>query len=144
MHVIKSIANIRKLRDEGKISAKLAEHIEAKVERLKDILEPKQDINNFLLDKYGTIGLFESGDNDFSSIGVEEPIKDIIPEWIGKISIDDKNYYLIYLISNNDSVVQIYVPEKLVEKELLGWLSEQDISERKDGGLNDDKCGIPF
>ena len=144
MHVIKSIANIRKLRDEGKISAKLAEHIKAKVERLKDILEPKQDINNFLLDKYGTIGLFESGDNDFSSIGVEEPIKDIIPEWIGKISIDDKNYYLIYLISNNDSVVQIYVPEKLVEKELLGWLSEQDISERKDGGLNDDKCGIPF
>ena len=144
MHVIKSIANIRKLRDEGKISAKLAEHIKAKVERLKDILEPKQDINNFLLDKYGTIGLFESGDNDFSSIGVEEPIKDIIPEWIGKISIDDKNYYLIYLISNNDSVVQIYVPEKLVEKELLGWLSEQDISERKDGGLNDDKCSVPF
>ena len=144
MHVIKSIANIRKLRDEGKISAKLAEHIKAKVERLKDILEPKQDINNFLLDKYGTIGLFESGDNDFSSIGVEEPIKDIIPEWIGKISIDDKNYYLIYLISNNDSVVQIYVPEKLVEKELLEWLSEQDIYERKDGGLNDDKCGMPF
>ena len=144
MHVIKSIANIRKLRDEGKISAKLAEHIKAKVERLKDILEPKQDINNFLLDKYGTIGLFESGDNDFSSIGVEEPIKDIIPEWIGKISIDDENYYLIYLISNNDSVVQIYVPEKLVGKELLEWFSEQDIYERKDGGLNDDKCGIPF
>ena len=144
MHVIKSIANIRKLRDEGKISAKLAEHIKAKVERLKDILEPKQDINNFLLDKYGTIGLFESGDNDFSSIGVEEPIKDIIPEWIGKMSIDDENYYLIYLVSNNDSVVQIYVPEKLVEKELLEWLSEQDIYERKDGGLNDDKCGMPF
>ena len=55
-----------------------------------------------------------------------------------------QNYYLIYLISNNDSVVQIYVPEKLVGKELLEWFSEQDISERKDGGLNDDKCGIPF
>ena len=144
MRVIKCIANICKLRDEGTISAKLAEHIEAKVERLKDILEPKQDINNFLLDKYGTIGLFESGDKVFSGIGVEEPIKDIVPEWIGKISIEDENYYLIYLVSNNDSVVQIYVPEKLVEKELLEWLSEQDIYERKDGGLNDDKCGMPF
>ena len=144
MRVIKSIANIRKLRDEGTISAKLTEHIEAKVERLKDILEPNQDIDNFLLDKYGIIGLFDAGDKDFAGIGVEEPIKDIIPEWIGKISIDDENYYLIYLVSNNDSVVQIYVPEKLVEKELLEWLSEQDIYERKDGGLNDDKCGMPF
>ena len=144
MRVIKCIANIRKLKDEGNISAKLAEHIEAKVERLKDILEPSQDIDNFLLDKYVTIGLFEAGDKDFAGIGVEEPIKDIIPEWIGKISIDDENYYLIYLVSNNDSVVQIYVPEKLVEKELLEWLSEQDIYERKDGGLNDDKCGMPF
>lgn len=144
MRVIKCIADIRKLRDEGNISAELAEHIEAKVERLKDILEPNQDINNFLLDKYGTIGLFESGDKVFSGIGVEEPIKDIVPEWIGKISIEDENYYLIYLVSNNDSVVQIYVPEKLADKELLEWFSEQDISERKDGGLNDDKCGMPF
>ena len=144
MHVIKSIANIRKLRDEGKISAKLAEHIEAKVERLKDILEPNQDINNFQLDRYGAIGLFEAGDKNFTGIGVEEPIKNIVPEWIGKIYIGDANYYLIYLVSNNDSVVQIYVPEKLVEKEILEWLSEQDIYERKDGGLNDDKCGMPF
>ena len=36
MRVIKCITNIRKLRDEGNISAELAEHIEAKVERLKD------------------------------------------------------------------------------------------------------------
>ena len=144
MRVIKCIANIRKLRDEGNISAALAEHIEAKVERLKDILEPDQDIDNFLLDKYGIIGLFEAGDKDFAGIGVEEPIKDIIPEWIGKISIDDANYYLVYLVSNNDSIVQIYVPEKLADKELLEWFSEQDISERKDGGLNDDKCGMPF
>ena len=144
MLIIKRIANIRKLRDEGNISAKLAEHIEAKVERLKDILEPNQDIDNFLLDRYGAIGLFEAGDKDFAGIGVEEPIKDIIPEWIGKISIDDANYYLVYLVSNNDSIVQIYVPEKLADKELLEWFSEQDISERKDGGLNDDKCGMPF
>ena len=144
MHIIKSTADVRKLKAEGSISEKLAEHIEAKVERLKDILEPNQDIDNFLLDRYGIIGLFDAGDKDFAGIGVEEPIKDIIPEWIGKISIDDENYYLIYLVSNNDSVVQIYVPEKLVEKELLEWLSEQDIYERKDGGLNDDKCGMPF
>ena len=144
MLIIKCIANIRKLRDEGNISAELAEHIEAKVERLKDILEPNQDIDNFLLDKYGIIGLFDAGDKDFAGIGVEEPIKNIIPEWIGKMSIDDENYYLIYLVSNNDSVVQIYVPKKLAEKELLEWLSEQDIYKRKDGGLNDDKCGMPF
>ena len=37
MRVIKRIASIRKLRDEGNISAALAEHIEAKVERLKDM-----------------------------------------------------------------------------------------------------------
>ena len=91
-----------------------------------------------------SIGLFEAGYKGFAGIGVEEPIKNIVPEWVGKISIDDANYYLIYLVSNNDSVVQIYVPEKLVEKELLEWLSEQDIYERKDGGLNDDKCGMPF
>ena len=144
MRVIKCIANIRKLRDEGNISAALAEHIEAKVERLKDILEPNQDIDSFVLDRYGAIGLFEAGDKDFAGIGVEEPIKNIVPEWIGKIYIGDANYYLIYLVSNNDSVVQIYVPEKLAGKELLGWLSEQDIYERKDGGLNDDKCGMPF
>ena len=144
MHIIKSSADVRKLKVKGSISEKLAEHIEAKVERLKDILEPNQDSDNFLLDKYGIIGLFEAGDKDFAGIGVEEPIKNIVPEWIGKISIDDANYYLIYLVSNNDSVVQIYVPEKLVDKELLEWLSEQDIYERKDGGLNDDKCGMPF
>ena len=144
MRVIKCIANIRKLRDEGNISAELAEHIEAKVERLKDILEPNQDIDNFLLDRYRTIGLFEAGDKGFAGIGVEEPIKNIVPEWVGKISIDDANYYLIYLVSNNDSVVQIYVPEKLAEGELLEWLIDQDISDRKDGGLNDDKCSVPF
>ena len=144
MLIIRSTANIRKLKDEGNISAKLAEHIEAKVERLKDILEPNQDIDNFLLDRYGAIGLFEAGDKDFAGIGVEEPIKNIVPEWIGKISIGDANYYLIYLVSNNDSVVQIYVPEKLAERELLDWLREQDIYERKDGGVNDDKCGMPF
>ena len=144
MHIIKSTADVRKLKAEGSISEKLAEYIEAKVERLKTILEPEQDIDSFVLDRYGAIGLFEAGDKDFAGIGVEEPIKNIVPEWIGKMSIDDENYYLIYLVSNNDSVVQIYVPEKLVEKELLEWLSEQDIYERKDGGLNDDKCGMPF
>ena len=144
MHIIKSTADVRKLKVKGSISEKLAEHIEAKVERLKDILEPEQDIDSFVLDRYGAIGLFEAGDKDFAGIGVEEPIKNIVPEWIGKISIGDANYYLIYLVSNNDSVVQIYVPEKLAEKGLLEWLSEQDIYERKDGGLNDDKCGMPF
>ena len=144
MHVIKSTDDVSKLKVKGSISEKLAEHIEAKVERLKDILEPEQDIDSFVLDRYGAIGLFEAGDKDFAGIGVEEPIKNIVPEWIGKISIGDANYYLIYLVSNNDSVVQIYVPEKLAEKGLLEWLSEQDIYERKDGGLNDDKCGMPF
>ena len=144
MHIIKSSADVRKLKVKGSISEKLAEHIEAKVERLKDILEPEQDIDSFVLDRYGAIGLFEADDKDFKGIGVETAIKNIVPEWIGQISLGDENYYLIYLISNNDSVVQIYVPEKLVEGELLEWLIDQDISDRKDGGLNDDKCSVPF
>jgi len=144
MHIIKSSADVRKLKVEGSISEKLAEHIEAKVERLKDILEPEQDIDSFVLDRYGGIGLFDANDKDFKGIGVDAAIKNIVPEWIGKISLGDENYYLIYLVSNNDSVVQIYVPEKLVEGELLEWLMDQDISDRKDGGLNDDKCSVPF
>ena len=144
MHIIKSTADVRKLKVKGSISEKLAEHIEAKVERLKDILEPEKDIDSFVLDRYGAIGLFEADDKDFKDIGVDAAIKNIVPEWIGKISLGDENYYLIYLLSNNDSVVQIYVPEKLAEGELLEWLIDQDISDRKDGGLNDDKCSVPF
>jgi len=144
MFLINSMSNIRKLRDEGNVSAKLAEHIEAKVERLKDILEPNQNIDSFVLEKYGNIGLFEATDKDFKGIGVEEVIKNIIPEWIGKISIADEKYYLIYLMSNNDSVVQIYLPEKLVEGELLEWINNQDIDDEKAGGEDAGKYNVPF
>ena len=144
MFVINSRYDIQKLRKEGNVSVKLAKHIEAKIERLKDILEPNQDIDSFVLEKYGNIGLFEAADKDFKGIGVEEVVKNIIPEWIGKISLADEKYYLIYLISNNDSVIQIYLPEKLVKGELSEWINKQDIDDEKVGGEDVSKYNVPF
>lgn len=51
VRIIKSMGSTSKLKEEGNISDKFSEHLEAKVERLKEILEPEQNIEAFSLDR---------------------------------------------------------------------------------------------
>jgi len=144
MRIIKSVSDIRKLKNEGSISEKLAKHIEAKVVKLRDILEPKLDMEVFSLDVCGNIGLFEKGDRDFAAIGIVDELKNITPEWISKVCVATGNYYIFYFIANNDCVVQIYVPETLVNGELSEWINSQDIDDEKAGGEGAGKYNMPF
>lgn len=126
MHIVNTMADIVRLEEAGAIPKELAEHLGRKLRRLHAALEPEIPLVDFSLEIHGTIaiGLFE-GERSLAALGLPESLAEVFPEWISKLRVGEKGYHVVYIMQNNDSVVQLYLPDELLDQAVRYWLSEQ-------------------
>ena len=129
MHIINSLSDIRKLNVSKLISEPLARHLERKLAALKTVLEPDGKIEDFSLAMHGPFGVLEAGDRSLSAIGLPESLAEVMPEWVSRLSVAGEVYYVLYVMSDNDYIVQVYLPDSIVEGTIRAWLDEQPAEE---------------
>lgn len=137
MHIIKTMADIRRLKLAGSISAELAAHFARKMDRLKDNLAPELDLEDFNLEMHGVFGVLEASDQDLTAIGLPESLALIMPEWVSRLEVDDEVYYVLYLLYDNDGIDQVYLPDAIMVDEIRLWLSEQPVEEESEVDADD-------
>ncbi len=133
--------DICQLQEAGHIFPELAKHFLQKFEKLHRVLDPDCDINSFSLESHGPFGLLEVGDRDLTGMGLPESLAEIMPEWISRLSLAGELCYILYVMANNDYVLQIYLPDTILEDIVRAWLNEQP-AEEEEGG--DDSEPVPF
>ena len=131
MHIIKGLSDIRKLNVSKLISEPLARHLERKLAELKTALEPDAKIEDFSLAMHGPFGVLEAGDRNLSAIGLPESLAEVMPEWVSRLSVAGEVYYVLYVMADNDYVVQVYLPDSIVEGAIRAWLAEQPAEEER-------------
>lgn len=133
MLIIKQGADIARLQQENHLTTPLAKHLQKKLSALQQALEPETSLAAFSLLPHGFIGVLEPGDRTLSAIGLPESLAHIMPEWVSKLEISGELYYVLYVMSDNDCVIQIYLPETLLWDSLQTWLSQQPLEEEEEG-----------
>ena len=136
MYIIKNICDIRRLKVDEIISVELAQHYVRKLNALKEAFKPEIDLEDFSLEQYGAFGLLEKGDKNITAIGLPEELAEIMPEWISRLEIPGNIYYILYIMADNDHVVQIYLPDSIMEETIRLWLSAQPIEEEEGSETN--------
>ena len=129
MHIVNTFGDIHKLKASGVISQPLARHLERKLAALKVALEPETDMAEFSLAMHGPFGILEAGDKNLSAIGLSESLAEVMPEWVSRLEVSGEVYYVLYVMSDNDYVVQVYLPDDIVEGTIRAWLNEQPAEE---------------
>ena len=132
MLIIKQGADIARLQQEHHLSIPLAQHLQRKLSTLQQALEPDTLWGEFSLLHHGFIGVLEPGDRTLSAIGLPESLAHIMPEWVSKLELSGELYYVLYVMSDNDCVIQIYLPEPLLWDSLQTWLSQQPLEEEEE------------
>ena len=132
MLIIKQGADIARLQQEHHLSNALTQHLRRKLSALQQALEPDTSLAEFSLLHHGFIGVLEPGDRTLSTIGLPESLAHIMPEWVSKLEISGELYYVLYIMSDNDCVIQIYLPEPLLWESLTMWLSQQPLEEEEE------------
>ena len=132
MLIIKQGADIARLQHENHLSNPLAQHLRRKLSALQQALEPDTSLTEFSLLHHGFIGVLEPGDRTLSAIGLPESLAHIMPEWVSKLELSGELYYVLYVMSDNDCVIQIYLPEPLLWDSLQTWLSQQPLEEEEE------------
>lgn len=135
MHVIKTLEDIRKLSDCQVISDQLAKHLEKKLKELREALEPDKELNQFSLAQHGPFGLMEKEDQNFTAMGLPKALDQIMPEWVSRVEVAGETYYVLYVMADNDYMVQVYLPDAFIGEALWLWLSEQSVE--AEGGDED-------
>ena len=136
MHIIKNICDIRRLKFDEIISVELAQHFAGKLNALKEALEPEINLEDFSLEQHGAFELLEKEDKNITSIGLPKTLDEIMPEWISRLEIAAKIYYIFYIMADNDHVIQIYLPDSIMEETIRLWLSAQSIEEEEGSETN--------
>ena len=129
MYIIKTIADIERLRANHLISESLAIHLEKKLVALRVALEPETDMTEFSLTMHGPFGILEAGDKNLSAIGLPQSLAEIMPEWVSRLALSGEVYYILYVLTDNDYVVQVYLPDAILEATVRAWLDEQPAEE---------------
>ena len=129
MHIIKTFSDICEKQMSQVISKSLGKHLETKLEALRVTLEPETDVAKFSLITRGPFGVLEKGDNRLSAIGLPDSLAEIMPEWVSRLELSGEVYYVLYIMAGNDRVVQLYLPDEILEETLRLWLSEQPMEE---------------
>ena len=75
---------------------------------------PQREIFNFSLEQHGYIGILEAGDMSLQAIGLPASLEQIMPEWVSRLPLEDELYYILYVMADNDCVIQVYLPKTLV------------------------------
>lgn len=143
MIIINKLADVRRLESQGVLAGSLATHLERKVRTLRNALAPDVSEEDFNLDVHGNIGLLEPEDRDLSQIGLPK-LSMVMPEWVSRMELAGKIYYILYVMADNDCVLQVYLPDPILEASVRSWLSEQPVEEELAGGYADDAASEPF
>ena len=131
MYIIKTRSDIKKLETGGKFTPELAKHFTTKINELRQEMAPEIRLDDFNLETYGSIGLLEAGDKDFTAMGLPECFDYITPEFISRIEIEGKIYYILYIMPDNDYFDEIYLPETSMTVEIREWILDQPIEEEE-------------
>ncbi len=137
MQIIRNLNDIQHLKASGLITEALAKHWTRKILALRLALEPETGVEDFSLTTCGSFGVLEKGDNCLSAIGLPDSLAEIMPEWISRLEVSGEVYYVLYIMPGNDRVVQLYLPDEILEETLRLWLSEQPMEE--EAGCDYDK-----
>lgn len=142
MHIIKTLADLHALAQEGSVSPAMAGYFEQELLLLHDSLEPEVPMERFSLDVHGPIAVLSTGEELLTSIGMPGTIRDLMVEWVSRKVIGGIQWYAVFVLADNDCMLQIYVPFDGLSSELSEWLAEQaEDDERGDGRLPE---GHPF
>ena len=132
MHIIRQTQDIHSLYSSGAISNPLAQHLERKLSKLQQAVEPERELGEFSLEQHGYIGILEAGDTSLQAIGLPASLEQIMPEWVSRLPLEDEIYYILYVMADNDCVIQVYLPKSLVAGALESWLEEQPLEEEEE------------
>lgn len=143
MHIIKTMADIRRLKLAGSITQALAEQFARKMHHLREELAPELDLEDFNLEMHGVFGVVETTDQDLSAIGLSPSLALLMPEWVSRLELAGEVYYVAYFMADNDLVDQVFIPEIGMPENLRLWLAEQSI-EAESGEEEPDDVVHPF
>jgi hypothetical protein len=143
MIIINTLADIYHWKSRGAISSPLAIHLEKKLRNLNSALAPDISEQDFSLDASGNVCILEIKDRDLSKIGLPELLQ-IMPEWISRLDLAGEIYYILYIMVDNDCVVQVYLPDLILKDKIRLWLQAQPVEEELDGGGEDVESSEPF
>ena len=132
MHIIRQTQDIQSLHSRGAISSPLVQHLKRKLSKLQQAVEPETSLLDFSLEQHGYIGVFEAGDTSLQAIGLPASLEQIMPEWVSRLPLEDELYYILYVMADNDCVIQVYLPKTLVAGALEAWLEEQPLEEEEE------------
>lgn len=132
MHIIRQTQDIQSLYSRGAISSPLVQHLKRKLSKLQQAVEPETSLLDFSLEQHGYIGILEAGDMSLQAIGLPASLEQIMPEWVSRLPLEDEIYYILYVMADNDCVIQVYLPKPLVVGALEAWLEEQPLEEEEE------------
>ena len=132
MNIIREFRDLQMLEKMGKLTSGLAEHLKRKLRRLQQAVEPERELGEFSLEQHGYIGVLEAGDTSLQAIGLPASLEQIMPEWVSRLPLEDELYYILYVMTDNDCVIQVYLPKPLVAGALEAWLEEQPLEEEEE------------
>lgn len=144
MYIIKTISDIQRLKLDQTISQGLAQHFARKITALQGALEPEVSLEAFSLEHHGPFGLLEKGDKNLIAIGLPESLAEIMPEWISRLEVGGEVYYVLYVMADNDYVIQVYLPDAILEETVRAWLSEQPAEEEEGEYGDESEPNHPF
>lgn len=144
MHIINTFDNIQCLKGSGMISKPLASHLEKKLAALRVALEPETELTDFSLAMHGPLWILEIGERSLSPIGLPDSLGNVIPEWVSRLKLGEEVYYVLYVMSDNDYVVQIYIHDAAVDGAIREWLAEQSVEEEEGEYGDEFKPAYPF
>ena len=132
MYIIREFRDLQTLEKSGKLSSGLVEHLTRKLRRLQQAVEPERELGEFSLEQHGYIGIWEAGDTSLQAIGLPASLEQIMPEWVSRLPLEDEIYYILYVMADNDCVIQVYLPKTLVAGALEAWLEDQPLEEEEE------------
>ncbi|ELK39421.1 hypothetical protein D478_24493 [Brevibacillus agri BAB-2500] len=131
MRTIKTLADVRCLREAQAFSQSFKEYLEEEFLGLKEAFDFDGLEEEFALDHYGFMVVLEKGDNlrDMSAVGLrreDEGLLGSLPEFVEKVERNDERWYKVVVIYTNEYAMAFYVPSEVVAKdeEILNWLEE--------------------
>lgn len=142
MFKIKNIQELRKLRNDGNISVDLYGHLVKKLEELRNNLMPESSLEDFSLEEYGPVFVTPYAEPDFGVIGLPKDLAEVTAEKVEYISLGNEDYYVAYLMGDNDYIIQIYIPSDIEDQVLQTWLTNQMVA--KEGVKDVSKQYMPF
>lgn len=142
MHIIKTLADLHALARNGAVSPEMAEYFEKELLLLRYSLEPEVPMERFSLDIHGPIAVLSTGEEILKGIGMPGTIRDLMVEWVSSKVIGGIQWYAIFVLADNDYMLQIYVPHDGLSPDLDEWLAEQ--AEEDERGEGRQPEGEPF